>query len=65
MGRYKPNVSEIQNLEDADRLLKEMCALETQIERIDADGDKPGRTPVDRNEPQGVPAVGEAAKPGR
>ncbi|HOX30883.1 MAG TPA: host-nuclease inhibitor Gam family protein [Spirochaetales bacterium] len=40
MGRYKPNVSEIQSLEDADRLLKEMCALETKIERIDSEGDK-------------------------
>jgi len=40
MGRYKPNVSEIKSLEDADRLLKEMCSLETEIERIDAEGDK-------------------------
>jgi len=39
MARYKPNVGAIKNLEDADRVLQELCALETEIERIDADGD--------------------------
>jgi len=40
MGRYKPNVNEIQNIDDADRILKERCGLESEIERIDSEGDK-------------------------
>jgi len=40
MGRYKPNVNEIQSLDDTDRILKEMCGLESEIERIDSEGDR-------------------------
>lgn len=39
MARYKPDVNELKTLEDADRVLKELCELETRIERVDADGD--------------------------
>jgi phage host-nuclease inhibitor protein Gam len=39
MARYKPDVNELKTLDDVDRVLKELCALETQVERIDSDGD--------------------------
>jgi len=39
MARYKPDVNELKTLDDADRVLKELCELEAQIERIDSDGD--------------------------
>lgn len=39
MGRYKPNVLAIKSLDDVDKVLQELCALETRIEQIDAEGD--------------------------
>lgn len=40
MARYKPTTGELQSLSDVDKALKELCALEAEIERIDADGEK-------------------------
>lgn len=40
MARYKPTTGELQNLADVDKALKELCALEAEIERIDAEGEK-------------------------
>jgi len=40
MARYKPTMNVIENLEDAYRVLQDLCALESAIERIDADADK-------------------------
>ncbi len=38
MARYKPNVA-LKNLDDVDKVLQELCTLESKIEQIDAEGD--------------------------
>ncbi|WP_304223049.1 host-nuclease inhibitor Gam family protein [Gracilinema caldarium] len=40
MARYKPTTGELQSLADVDKALKELCALEAEIERIDSEGEK-------------------------
>jgi len=40
MARYKPTTGELESLADVDKALKELCALEAEIERIDSEADK-------------------------
>jgi phage host-nuclease inhibitor protein Gam len=40
MARYKPDLQQIQNIEDADKVLLELRTYETQLERIDADAER-------------------------
>lgn len=39
MARYKPNVLALKTLDDVDKVLQELCELESRIEQIDAEGD--------------------------
>ena len=39
MARYKPNVLALKSLDDVDKVLQELCALESKIEAVDAEAD--------------------------
>ncbi len=40
MARYKPELQQIQSIEDADRVLLDLRTYESQLERIDADAER-------------------------